>query len=326
LSESTQNNESRRQIGEYFRELRLTNDFLMLPEERTWLTRQPQNPESKKVVLYLGCNVLRTPHMVQTVTDIFQRLGVDFVAVGGSTYCCGAPFRQDFPEEALALGERSVQYFNEFRPGRVVMWCPGCLAHYTETLASRFACPVQHVSEFLAENLDRFPHLSRVPKRVALHYHSREPASERQAASARRLLQAVPGLELVEVGTDPRLGRQCTLGARQTLGGDLYDGILESQIQRAVQSKADVFATLYHGCHRVLVHYQRRYPLQVEHYLSLLGEALGIAHEDRYRRYAMLADTNTIIEAAAPFLSANQVDPETARRVVQRIFVDRKGP
>ena len=42
-------------------------------------------------MLYLGCNVLRTSHMVQTATAIFDRLGLDYtlrdvaarVAAGG---------------------------------------------------------------------------------------------------------------------------------------------------------------------------------------------------------------------------------------------------
>ena len=52
------------------------------------------------VVLYLGCNVLRTTHMIQTVTDIFKMMGVSYAAVGGKTYCCGIQHYQRGDEEA----------------------------------------------------------------------------------------------------------------------------------------------------------------------------------------------------------------------------------
>ncbi len=51
--------------------------------------RATPDPAPREVVLYLGCNVLQTSHMVQTVTDILDRLDVDYVAVGGPACCCG---------------------------------------------------------------------------------------------------------------------------------------------------------------------------------------------------------------------------------------------
>ncbi len=39
----------------------------MLPSERTWLAKPPLRPKHTPVVLYLGCNVLRTGHLVKTV-------------------------------------------------------------------------------------------------------------------------------------------------------------------------------------------------------------------------------------------------------------------
>ena len=74
----------------YFGDITLTHDLTTRPEDRRWrLTPPPAEGEHHDVVLYLGCNVLRTSHMVRTVTAIFDRLGLDYVAVGGPTYCCG---------------------------------------------------------------------------------------------------------------------------------------------------------------------------------------------------------------------------------------------
>src|SRR5258705_10792778 len=76
--------------GKYFGEIKLTHDLLSKKEERTWLLKPPRDGERHDVVLYLGCNVLRTSHLVETVGAGFNRLGLDYVPAGGPTYCCGS--------------------------------------------------------------------------------------------------------------------------------------------------------------------------------------------------------------------------------------------
>lgn len=309
-------------IGEYFREIRLTNDLLMLPSDRSWLAKPPQSPAPKKIVLHLGCNVLRTPHMILVATRILQKLRVDFVSVGGPTYCCGAPFLQDAPEEAHDLGERAAQYMAQFRPHRVVMWCPGCLRNFPKVVTSTLPYQIQHFTDFLVENVERLPLRRPVPRRVALHYHNGSPDTDRLAACARLLLKAVPELELVTTGTDPRLGLQCTARTRHSLGST-WDSILATQLEQAIDQGAEVLAPIHHSCHRMLVHLQEIYPIEVEHYLSLLGHSLGLDYDDLYRKYTLLADVDSILEAARPCLQANQMDVKTAQPLVQKIFVER---
>src|SRR5260370_12130034 len=75
--------------GKYFGEIKLTHDLTTRAAERTWRLAAPEaTPARKPIVLYLGCNVLRTSHMIRTVTAVFDRLGLDYLAVGGPTYCC----------------------------------------------------------------------------------------------------------------------------------------------------------------------------------------------------------------------------------------------
>src|SRR5438034_3179379 len=78
------------EVARQYGEMLLTQNLTTMPDERTWrLTAPPRKGEHHDIVLYLGCNVLRTSHMIRTVTAIFDRLGLDYIAVGGPTYCCG---------------------------------------------------------------------------------------------------------------------------------------------------------------------------------------------------------------------------------------------
>ncbi len=69
------------------------------------------------VVLYLGCNVLKTSNLVQTVVDIFKLMDVDFVAVGGASYCCGIQhFKRGDESAARSMSRTTMDNSNKFQP------------------------------------------------------------------------------------------------------------------------------------------------------------------------------------------------------------------
>ena len=55
------------------------------------------------------------------------------------------------------------------------------------------------------------------------------------------------------------------------------------------------------------------HPVRVEHYLTLVGRALGIEYEDQYKKHTLLGNTDAILLmsgaalAAPPFRSAGSV-------------------
>ena len=111
---------------DYFREIDAPHSLQIVPQGREWVLSVPKGEvKPARVVLYLGCNVLRTAHLVQTVVDIFKLLDVDFVAVGGASYCCGIQHFQNGEDKAAhSIAATKVRNFQKFQPERVVMWCP----------------------------------------------------------------------------------------------------------------------------------------------------------------------------------------------------------
>ena len=161
----------------------------------------PAGPEKEaephQIVLYLGCNVLRTSHMIRTVTAIFDRLGLDYVAVGGPTYCCGIVHHRNGDTAASGgMNKRTVELFQRYKPEEVVMWCPSCMFFYDEIQKFPWPFPVRHTTEFLADRLPSINFTHRVDQTVALHYHSQSAPRLREGAAGRRLLEAVPGLRV----------------------------------------------------------------------------------------------------------------------------------
>ncbi|MBI2861831.1 MAG: (Fe-S)-binding protein [Chloroflexi bacterium] len=311
--------------AQHFSDINMLADMQVPRQDRTWLLGVPRNPEPHDVVLWLGCNILRTTHLARTVTDMFRLLDVDFVAVAGMAYCCGFPQHRNVDIAASeALSDASVRRMAAFRPKTLVIWCPSCFYFYDEILAQRHSFPfaLVHVTEFLAEHLKRLRPLFREHsrRRVALHAHTGTSQRDRDAHYGRVLLQAVPGLEIVDVMQEPELGRHCTNEAADRLGAQRYRELLAVTVRRAIDGRADTLATLYHTCQRELCRYERGPALLVENYITLLGRALGIEYPDKYKEYALSGDQEAILADAAPCLWQNGVDPERARGTIRRIF------
>ena len=316
-------------FSEYFGDGRLLNQLQMLPEEQTWRATPPKAPARAPLLLYLGCNVLRTGHLVRTVTELFERIaaqtGIPFEAVGGPAYCCGIQHHKaEQFDKAERIAGNTLSYFAQFQPERVVMWCPSCLWFYDEIIQADVPYRVQHVSEYLLDHLDLLGAPTLQPARVALHYHNDTPARERERDAVRALFAAVPGLETIDPGCEEGWGRSCAWPAGEAAQGQ-WRGRAARQLEAAVAQGAGTLATMYHGCQRLLCGYESDYPLTVEHYLTVFARALGVEHADTYKRYLLSSDIEAILADAAPCMRANDVDETKARAVVERHFATGKG-
>jgi hypothetical protein len=59
----------------------------------------------------------------------------------------------------------------------------------------------------IARHLDRIPFAQWIEKRVAMHYHTGYPRSDLAWENTRRTLQAIPGIELIDIENPAALGR-----------------------------------------------------------------------------------------------------------------------
>ncbi|MBI4611730.1 MAG: (Fe-S)-binding protein [Candidatus Rokubacteria bacterium] len=309
----------------HFGEIAMTHDLTTLPGERTWRLAAPgRDTEHHRIVLYLGCNVLRTSHMVQTITAIFDRLGLDYVAVGGPTYCCGIVHHQHWDTAAAGgMAHHTIELFKRFEPEEVVMWCPSCIYFYDEVQRVQMPFPVRHATEFLVARLPELTFSREVRARVALHYHTQSEPRRREGLAGRRLLEAVPGLRAVEVEPTERFGRICTPAVQQQLGLEAWNGLVRDEIDRARAAGADTLATIYHGCQRLICGFEAHHPIAIEHYLSVFARGLGLEFEDKYKKYRLWQDPDRILADMTPCQLANDVNPARARELVERAFGSR---
>ncbi|MBQ04171.1 hypothetical protein CL673_05610, partial [Candidatus Bathyarchaeota archaeon] len=179
-----------------------TNLFrCILPDsdDTRWVETSPEKAGQKDVLLYLGCYIMITPHLIATAREILKATGLSFEVVGGTRNCCGAPYlRAGNFEAAEEYDKRRLKLFEAYQPKDVATACTACY-QYTQ----HFTVPTQNpafsfktIHKFLAENLDRLRFTRRVDAKVALHEHFGrygEETDENYEAS-RRVLSRIPGI------------------------------------------------------------------------------------------------------------------------------------
>jgi len=319
----TQERKDRGFYKKYFREIDVVHGLQTKPEDREWLLSTPEDDvKQSDVVLYLGCNVLGTTNMIRTVTDIFKLMGVSYAAVGGKPFCCGIQHFQRGDEAAgRSVAATTAANFQKFNPEQVVMWCPSCIYFYDDIMDMREkSFDFNHVAEFLVDNIEKLDFKPQPETTVAMHYHTGREQSDAEARCAQILLSKLPGVTLIDVGTDERFGRHCTPAVRESMGPEAWEDMATGFVEQAVEQGADTFATLYHGCQRHMCRYEADYPVKVEHYLTIVGRALGIEHEDLHKKHVLSGDIDAIMEETSPCAIASGVPLDEARLAIEKNY------
>ena len=296
---------------------------MQLPSETLKRILEPAERRTAEVLFYTGCNVLRTPHIVLNVMDILDAMQLDFDVVGGTAHCCGV---YQFQEADLPtyerMGHRTFQRLGQSGTSKVLTWCPTCTKNFDE-LEKDVEEPffdLGHVSEFLAENLGalkaRF--IDQPKRRVVIHEHLGIGAT---VDSIRRLLGAVPNLEIVDLVQDSGFSYAC--GGQAAKFKDRERAIHRALAEGAVAAGADTIVTMYHSCHRALAGAEAAYPLRVVNFTDVIAEALGRGgHPDYYRLYKTGGAMDEAVAAARQFLASNgvRIDQASVQSLTADIF------
>jgi len=123
----------------------------------------------------------------------------------------------------------------------------------------------------------------------------------------------VPGLRVVAVEPEARFGRLCTVDVQAQLGQDVWDALIRDEIGRARAGGAEILATIYHGCQRLICPFEADGSIAIEHYLSVFARGLGIEFEDRFKKYRLWEDPERVLAESTACQTANHVDPARAK-------------
>ena len=287
---------------------------LLKPADLDWITELPRDAAKSPIVLHISCNAHLTLFIPYIAQEVLRRLGKDFVILGGAENCCGfMQVTMGDPDLEPETARKALLGVNRASPQMLVSVCPDCDEVFEKFRLPGMRFEILNVSDLLARYLDELrPLLQPVRKRVVVHYHAINEPRQRDTRNIRALLDAIPELEILEVGKNLGPGIHCQTVAPMSPEDQ------EAMFAEAHARGADTLIVPYHSCYRQHCKMELRYPIKVEHYLGLVAESLGIAFEQPFKTLRLLDDVDAVLDKLRPRLAGHPYDEQTIRTFVER--------
>jgi heterodisulfide reductase subunit D len=308
-------------------QMQLSDELLARLGQKSGGNPEPDGPPD--FVFYTGCNVLKTPHIALLALDIMDALDVTYQVLGGPSHCCGVvQMRSGDVATSGRFAESTMDKLARSKSGQVVSWCPSCHVQFTETTLptvekTRGARPFEMTPFmlFLRQNLDRLRPLlcRRVDMRVALHRH---PGLKGVVEAAEDILQAVPGVQLIDL-KQPAVGMMSNyFRALPAYRRELQ----KNELDAAEQAGIDALVAVYHADHRELCAHERDYPFRIMNMLEIVGASMGLAHDDHFKRLKLLQDVDAIATDCQDLIASHGLDVAATRQAIQAMLDEQPLP
>ena len=302
-----------------FESKRGAEQLLVGKDEVTWLDGRPLPDRKVDAFLSMSCGTQESPHLLLDTVAVCDALGISFVGAAGSAGCCGKPYLATGHIEA---GEKWIwtkaQRARQAGAKVQVNWCTACEATVTVSAARRKVVEgVEHpvretqILTFLAERVeelgDAVPWKTDVPRRVLAEGHDWSPVHASAWRANARLLNLIPGVDVVGRYDGFSDESPCGGRARETSQGPWTAPKTPEEIMQRRDDLAEMVTSLgadslacqHQGCHQIWSRYASD-RLTVQHAVSTLAQALGCAHPDRYQAAVRVGDAREIVEQTRP--------------------------
>jgi glycolate oxidase iron-sulfur subunit len=232
-----------------------------LPEQRfnpPVVAANPAGAVKGTVALLSGCIMAMThPQTHEASVRVLARNGFR-VLVPREQGCCGAlHVHNGDPDAARPLAKRNIDAFLRSGADYIVVNAAGCgstMKEYTELFAgdreyaekaANFVSKTRDILELLDET-GIVPPSGRVERRVTYQDSCHLVHAQRVRQAPRNLLNAIPGLEFVEMGTPDRCcGSAGIYNLTQT---EMSRTLLDAKMADALSTSCEVISTANPGC------------------------------------------------------------------------------
>lgn len=260
-----------------------------------WADNLPTPPtglgkERAEIAYFVGCvgSFFPSSYKVpQSLVQIFDRVGVDYVLLGGSEWCCGYPmFINGELERARELVHHNIAAVRAMGVKKVVTTCPSCFYFWKYSYPQinksanqqNLGLEVQHATEFLAELLET-DNLKLRELRENVTYHDPCDLGRKGGVieAPRRILAQIPGLRLVEMAENRDSSHCCGGGGNlETFAPEVSKAVARRRIRQAAAVGAGTLVSACQQCERTLANAARdeRIRIRIKDITEVVLEAL----------------------------------------------------
>jgi len=251
------------------------NVFAEDNEERgEWVEDMDEPPDHSfvkdraDIVYFTGCVASYFPLAQKipiSLASIFEAAGVDFTLLGEEEWCCGFPLLAAGKGELMReFIEHNIEAINKKGASGVVFACPTCYQTWREFYKS--GLELFHSTEFL-DNLIKAGQIRfrELPLTVTYHDPCDLGRGARVFDAPRKILQAIPGVNLVELDSNRENCRCCGGGGNlEMIDAALSEEIARRKIEEVAQTGAQAVVTACQQCVRTMTGYVRRNQINME--------------------------------------------------------------
>ena len=250
--------------------------------------RAALNQAPADVAYFVGCVSSLYPQgygQAQALVQLLQKAGLRVTVLGTEEWCCGLPLlAAGCLDEARALAQHNLEAVRRLGARELVFTCPSCLQawreDYPRLLQKDGGLRLRHAVELLADLVDQGSLRPALPAAGAVTYH--DPCDLGRGLGVleppRRLLRAIPGLELREMADSGPLALCCGGGGDVEVGDpELVAKAADRRLAQALATGAGILASACPQCKRTLGTAARRAraPLRVLDVVEMLWHAAG---------------------------------------------------
>ncbi len=200
--------------------------------------------QNAEALYYPGCTAAYLPDMQKVAAataEVLAAGGVDFGIMGREEICCGSTaMRVGVRETFLAQARRNIEKLNSLGVEKIITACSGCygIMKHEYPKVAPLEPEVLHISEVLAGLVeDGGLVLGPVERTVTYHDPCHLARHGGVTSPPRRVLEAVPGLRLVEMSRTGTNARCC--GG----GGGLRTGHTDTAVEVASRRQSEAVET-----------------------------------------------------------------------------------
>ena len=213
-----------------------------------------------KVLLFFGCTAAYDVNVKQVAINninILEALGIDYGILGSEEKCCASVLLRMGDPEHKRVFKENIDLFNSLGIETLISSCSGCfktiMQDYPRIAPLNFE--VLHSVEFIARMLKQgtltFPH----PVNRTVTYH--DPCHLGRATGGfeapRMIIEAIPGLKLVEMPRNREYSRCCGAGGGLKAGfPDIQTKMAQRRIQEAEETGAEQLVSCCPFCYQGL--------------------------------------------------------------------------
>ncbi|MGD8965886.1 MAG: (Fe-S)-binding protein [Anaerolineae bacterium] len=244
-----------------------------------WSQNLPEVPEGvggkeqAETVYFVGCVASFYPRsysVPQSMVEIFEQAGVDYLTLGGEEWCCG------FPLIIAGMGDAAVEVMRHNLDAvrmtgakRLVAACPSCYHtwkhEYPHILGEPLGLEVLHATEALEDIIDE-GRIELRPFKRSVTYH--DPCDLGRTSSIyeapRNVIRAIPDINFTEMEHHHEYSLCCGGGGDVEMADkDLTAAVAERRVAEAAATEAQVVLSACQQCERTLAEAARRARIRV---------------------------------------------------------------